>query len=311
MNHNKKGLEFSFTWLFSLLAGAFIIFLAIYIGGRFVQTTRYEVTTTTAKELSILFEPMETGLAAGRATQATLGEDTRIYDECYDDGVFGKQQISLSVKRGREWSQPSGAISIGNKYIFTEEVVDGRKIYFFSMPFDFPYKVSDLIVLTTKSYCFANAPESVRSDLGNLNLANIKFESANCTKEDIKVCFAFGTSCDMTVYGIGQGFDTGYVRKRNENLYFTGNLLYPAIFADKSIYECNVKRLMKKTGQLALVYRDQAQLLSTKCGVVSSASLSSFASQVSGIENSQEIVTLQMIAENLDNENSAKECEIW
>jgi len=306
----KKGIEFSFAWLFSVIAGAFILFLAIYIGYRMISTSEHQAGTVTAKELSIIFEPMETGLASGKATEATLSQETMIFNVCSDFGVFGEQAISTALKKGWSFSSPSAPIKITNKYIFSNSSFSGRKMYFFSKPFNFPYKVSDIIMITSKDYCFTNAPDFAREDIENLNLGNIGFDT-NCSQDSIKVCFASGTKCDMTVYS-NDGYETGYIAKASgEKLYFIDNLMYAGIFSDSDIYECNVKRLAKKAIQIALIYSDESKIVSEKCSAVSEASLAGFATQLSNIKTSADLITIKQLSESLDDENSFSECRLW
>jgi hypothetical protein len=315
---NKKGIEMTFAWMFSIIAGAVILFLAIYAASRLIKTAKYEVSTVTAKELSIIFEPMETGIASGKSIKASLSEETRIFNDCYDDGIFGEQRISLAVKKGKQWSKPGAEIPINNKYIFSNATTDGKKIYIFGMPFEFPFKVADIIILTTRGYCFVNSPDAIQDELGNLNLDNMKFEVSNCTKDDIRVCFgsSFGTGgkCDITVYGTcsvdcESDFDEGYVMKEKKNIYFSGRLIYPAIFSSPELYECNLKRLAKKAMQLALLYKDEANWLSTKCGTVSSAELANFGQQLNALKDSKSLMVLSSQAKSLDNQMA--ECELW
>jgi len=305
----RKGIEFSFAWLFSIVAGAVIIFLAIYAGAKMISSSQYQASTATAKELSIIFEPLETGLASGMSTQAILSGETRIYNDCMLTGIFGKQEISLATKSGRSWSAPGGKIPIENKYLFSENIVEGKKIYFFSMPFEFPFKVADTIVMSAKEYCLLNAPSFIEEDLENLNLGNVKFNE-NCSKDSVQVCFGSGTRCNTTVFSV-DGYETGYVTKGASKMYFTKNLVYPAIFSDASIYECNVKRLMKKASQLALVYRDESNLLSIKCSVVPGASLNDFAIQAAKVNSSSQIAMLAGSANIIDSDNNFAECRLW
>jgi hypothetical protein len=305
----RKGIEFSFAWLFAIIAGVIIVFLAIYAGSKFISTAQFEATTATAKELSIIFEPLETGVASGMSTQATLSSETRIYDECDASGVFGRQEISLAIKQGSKWSNPGAAIPINNKYIFSNSSVEGKKFYFFSMPFSMPFKIADMIMISGRQYCFINTPSFIEEDLGNLNMENIKFET-NCSQNSLNVCFGSGTKCDMTVYSF-DGYETGFVAKGKDKLYFTKNLIYPAIISSSDVYECNVKRLMKKASQLALVYRDESNMLSDKCTVVSGSSLENLAIQASQINNSAQLAVFDPIASSLDSENNFAECRVW
>jgi hypothetical protein len=114
----------------------------------------------------------------------------------------------------------------------------------------------------------------------------------------------------MTVYSF-DGYETGFVAKGKDKLYFTKNLIYPAIISSSDVYECNVKRLMKKASQLALVYRDESNMLSDKCAVVSGSSLENLAIQASHINNSAQLAVFDPIASSLDSENNFAECRVW
>mgnify|MGYP000018977228 CR=1 FL=1 len=307
---SKKGIEFSFAWLFSIIAGVFILFLAVYVGYKMISTSEYQAGTATAKEISIIFEPMETGLASGKSTEATLSQETMILNECSDFGVFGEQEIRTALKRGRGFTSPSAPIKITNKYVFSNSSFSGKKMYFFSKPFNFPYKVADIIVITSKEYCLINTPDFIKEDIGGLNLGNIKFER-NCSQNAVKVCFASGTRCDSIVYS-NDGYETGYIVKASgERLYFEGNLIYAGIFSSHDIYECNIRRLMKKAVQLALLYRDESKLLSSKCSAVSEANLASFATQLSNVNNSADLIRARQISKSIDDENAFSECRLW
>ena len=312
---NKKGLEFSFAWLFAILAGAVIIFLAIYISMRFIKTGEYEVNTLTAKQLSIIFEPMETGAASGKSSLVSLNDETRIFNDCYDYGNFGRNQISLSVKQGfkKEWAEPGGRIDVTNKYIFSEDVEQGREIYFFSKPFNMPFKISEIIFLTSKKYCFVNAPGNIKDEVSGLNLKNIMLE--NCSANHNRVCFG-ASNCEISVIGMCSGyeceneFDYGEIIKGKESVTYAGSLLYAGIFSDKEIYECNVKRLMKKLSILALLYKDEADYISDKCGS-SYTNLVLLANSAKSLKDSKDLLFLIDTAEKLEQENNAGECKIW
>ena len=64
---NKKALEMSFAWIFAIIAGIVILFLAIYATSQFIKTRRYEIDIQTAAKLAILLDPLETSLEAERA----------------------------------------------------------------------------------------------------------------------------------------------------------------------------------------------------------------------------------------------------
>jgi len=321
----KRGFEFSFAWLFAILVGAVILFLAIYGVTRIIETGKYETGAITAKQLSIIFEPLETGLASGKSNIARLKEETRIINKCFPEGDFGLQRISLSIKSGlgKKWSEPSpkGGIPITNKYIFSQDIEEGKEVYFFSKSFEMPWKISEIIFLTTQKYCFINAPYEVEKDASLLENINLK----NCSSNDIRVCFGFGEDCDIKVRGDCRGadceseYDFGVVEKINEegereSLVYIKSLKYGAIFSSKEIYECNVRRLMKRLFQQSLIYQDEANFISSKCGSLPVPELISLRTQAKNLADSGELgdlLILKQTADNVNKQNEIAECSLW
>lgn len=321
---NKKGFEFSFSWLFAILAGATILFLAVYGAVKIAGTSRYQVDTMTAKQLSIIFEPMETGLASAKKPGTiNLKDETRVYNKCFDEGNFGMQKISLSSKIFGGWKKPSADIPITNKYVFSSSIEQGKSLYLLSKTFKMPFKVSELIFMTSKNYCFVNAPEEIKEEISGLELENIKLD--NCTKET-KVCFSsFGSNCEIKVSGSCPGcnteYDKGMVSKDGETIDYAsfeadGNvdrsLMYAAIFSDKKIYECNFKRLMKRLVQESLIYEDEADFLTGKCG--SSINLIQLIGKATALQKSYTPESLNLLiiaAEEAEKQNEASECKLW
>ncbi|MCX6748852.1 MAG: hypothetical protein NT076_04575 [Candidatus Pacearchaeota archaeon] len=304
---NKKAIEFNFAWLFAIIAGAVILFLAIYFSSSLIKTSNYKVDTVTAKQLGIIFEPMETGLAsAKKISTISLKEETRIYNDCYDSGAFGQQRISLSSKSLGKWSKKSADIPITNKYIFSDNIEQSKDFYSFSKPLNLPWKVSELIFLTSSSYCFTDAPEYVQDEIKSLSLENIKLE--NCSKENKKVCFSGGLNCDIKVNELGNEEDShGTVVKDNNISTYSGSLMYAAIFSSPEIYECNIKRLAKRLLQQALIYEDESRFLSGTCGTANAIGLIS----VARIQDSGSLIALKEIAKDVNKQNEAAECKLW
>jgi len=316
--NSKRSFEFSFAWLFALLAGAFILFLAIYAAIRIIGTEEYKLDAITAKQLSIIFEPMELGLAAGKSSKASLREETRIYNNCFDSGNFGAQEFSLSSKRFGRWSEKGAEISVNNKYIFSDNIEEGETIYLFSKPFEFPWKVSELIFLTTESYCFLNSPEFVKEEVSGLgleNTGNIKLD--NCSLSDIRVCFSSDKDCDVVVRGACindcdeyEEYSYGFVEKANEKVFYVSSLFYAGIFSSKEIYECNIKRLMKRLEKQALLFRDEANFLTARCGV-SSSEFIQLAENARLLSNSKDLILFQALVKEVDENNENSQCKLW
>ena len=307
--NSKKGyLQIPFAWIFAIIVGVFILFLAIYGVTKLINVSQYELDTKTAKNLGVLLNPLETSFETGKTTSLTLSAETRIYNKCDNNGVFGNQIIQVSQKSFNKWPEPAGKISFPNKYIFSGEYVEGKKFHIFSKPFDFPFKVADVIYITSslKEYCFLDAPEDIEDEVSTLNQKNILLD--DCPDNSINVCFSGGTNCDVDV-----NYNIGEVKKDGEKVYFEGDaLMYAAIFADKEIYECQLKRLMQRTGHLASLYRDKAVFISQTVGCHSNLNLLGLKDLANNLESSINLGSVNYLVEDIQNKNDAHgECKLW
>ena len=310
MQKNSKAIEFSFTWLFAVIIGAFILFLAIYAVSKMMSSGGTEVGTIASKEIGILLNPLEINFESGKTTSMGVATETRIYNKCDNTGGFGNQIIQTSQKTFGKFSEPSFEVKFQNKYIFSGNYEEGKKFNIFSKPFDFPFKVADLVYLTSadKKYCFVDAPENIKSELNNLKQNNLLIE--NCPTAEtgiIKVCFEGGSGCNITVQ-----YGQGYVEKNHSKLYFeTDALMYGAIFSEKGVYECQVKRLMSRTKELASIYNKKASLLEQKdCN--SNLDLSTFEVLLGNYKNSGDLPLLLEKSKEIENANEANAiCKLW
>ncbi|MEK6895282.1 MAG: hypothetical protein AABX48_02070, partial [Nanoarchaeota archaeon] len=254
----KAAFEISFSWLFALIVGAVILFFAIYAASNIIKVGQQATTLQASEDIGILLNPLETGFESASSNFFTTPVETRIYNRCDDNkfDAFGKQGINIQQISFNKWTDTNQGVTFENKYILSNYSVEGKKFYVFSKQFEFPFKVSDLIYLTSSDnlYCFIDTPEDIKKELDFLGQENLV---TNCTSEErqnsIKVCFN-GGNCNVNV-----DVNNGIVRKGNDLIYFKDDaLMFGAIFADKDVYECQVKRLMKRVDSLASLYEDKA-----------------------------------------------------
>ena len=76
---NKKAIAMSFNWLFAIIVGAIILFLAIYATSKFIKTSEEVIYTETSAKLIALLDPLETGLASGKSEEISFKKQTRTY----------------------------------------------------------------------------------------------------------------------------------------------------------------------------------------------------------------------------------------
>jgi len=305
---DKKGaLEISFAWLFAIIIGGFILFLAIYSAIKIIGTEQTMIDAKAGKEIGVILNPLEMGFESGKTSSLTMPVETRIYNKCNNQETFGKQIIQVSQKSFNKWTETNMNVGFSNKYLFSEGYTEGKKFYLFSKPFEFPFKVADLIYITSpsKNYCFINPPEEVREELEAIRQDNIILD--DCL-EGINVCFSEGVKCEIKV-----NYDAKYVDKEEGRFYFEGDsLMYAAIFSDKEIYECQLKRLMQRVGELTLIYRDKANFVSRiGCDSNLNSDLIQLNNLAKNLDNSQEIHNMNNIAEEIEYKNDLAKCKMW
>lgn len=313
MDKGRRGaLEISFGWLFALIAGAVILFLAIYISTRLISTEKETISAETGKEIGILLNPLETSFESAQTTSISIPSETRIHNSCDELGSFGRQIIQLDQKNFGKWTKTDVDVFFNNKYIFSEEEIQGKKFYIFSKPFQFPFKIADLTYMTSANevYCFIAAPNDVEEEISDLNQSNLLVEG--CTGEEIRVCFG-GGNCDINV-----DYDSGVIEKDGENMYFAGigedtrALMYAAIFSNKEVYECQARRLMMRVNEISLLYRDKEMITKKKgCGENLGNDLEELGDMASSLRSSEELGIIKMKADIIEEKNNARICMLW
>ncbi|NCO11448.1 hypothetical protein GW924_02480, partial [Candidatus Pacearchaeota archaeon] len=198
---NRKGFEFSFAWLFAILVGAVVIFLAIYATTSLIGSGRYETDTKIAAQLESILSPVGTNLEDSKFVRIGFPDETRIYNRCSSIGIFGSQLISTSVRSGigKEWLPPGGEIESKDKYVFSKSVLQGEEAYVFVKSFEMPYDVADIITIYSGEYCFINPGDEIEEEVMDLRLPGINISESleKCKPESIKVCFSsFDRDCD-------------------------------------------------------------------------------------------------------------------
>lgn len=312
---NKRGLEFSFGWIFALVVGAAIIFLAIYAAVKFISSEQTVQETEAAKQLETILTPIETGGEEAKAVAPIVFPSlTRVYSNCSTDGNFGEQSIRVSTLFGKKWQEQGLPITSYDKYIFSPDLMQAKELYVFSKPFKMPFKVANLLFIWTGNYCFVNMPSEIEEEIIKLNLKNINVtgDIKKCDKKSEKVCNAHAYSdCNITV-----NIEEHSVTKNSRTIYYEGSLIYGAIFSEPDVYECQVKRLMKRTSELATLYNAKSELIAGKSGGCSAGlqgDLKELADASLQFDNSLKIVTtINPLAERLKGEEEKMtKCKLW
>lgn len=305
MRIRKKGFEMSFGWMFAIIAGIVIIFLAIYFSSRFINFQQTAAGTETSKQIGILLNPLETSFESAQTTSFIVSPESRIYNICDDFGNFGTQTIQLAQKSFNQWTKTNVDVSFQNKYLFSDAQIEGKTFFIFSKPLNLPFKIADLIYLTSsnKVYCFNNAPSGIEEEINNLNQSNLLTQ--NCPTDRIDVCF--NGNCDINV-----NYEGGSVSKDEDTLYFYSDaLMYAAVFSDKDVYECQLKRLMKRTNELTSMYQGKLGIVLGECSSNLQNDLIQLSDYTKGYVSQSDIITIGTFSDELNIKNENPSCLLW
>ncbi len=309
---SKKGfIQISFPWLFAIIVGILIIFLAIYGVTKLIKTEQTVQDVKTSTEIGILLNPLETSFEEAKTTSLRFPVDTRMYNDCSLDGNFGRQIIRISQKSLNKWTDTDIDIGFSNKYFFSKKIVEGKGVFVFSKPFNFPFKVSDVMYLisSNETYCFMNAPKEIEEEIKNIGSENLLAENCSNMQNTIKVCFSSGVNCDINVNTVSQS-----IEKRDGKVYYESNaLMYAGIFSETSIYECQVQRIMKRLKMLSELYTNKATLISaSNCNTNLEGDLLQLSNLADSFQSSVDLFKMASTVEEIERKNNDNSrCKLW
>jgi hypothetical protein len=308
MSKNSKGfLEMPFSWLFAIITGIFILFFAFYFGSSLLKTGNQETSAKSAKQIQGFLNSIENGLESSQTSSISMPSDTRIKNICENTGVLGKERISVEQKTFGKWSESDVKISANNKYLFSNRQIEAKNLNIFSKPLKFSFSVGSLIYIIPKDkeYCFINAPSNLKGEINELGLSNLKIGDCNGTK----VCFNRG-NCDIIV-----DYSSNSIRKGNETFYFAldpdDSLFYAALFSDKGVYECQLKRVIERAKILTKIYLEKQELLKNYCEDYITNDLTNMYNILDSYNDSRNLNDIILTAQELDNSNKFADCRLW
>jgi len=314
---SKKGfLQISFGWMFALIIGAFVLFLAIYFVVQFTGTQQQSQSGIASNDIGIILNPLETGFESGKKTTLELNTQTRINNNCSEEGNFGKQFLTVTQQSFGKWPDSGIKASFENKYVFSEDTIEGRNFILFVKPFELPYKIADLeyIIPKDKKYCFIDVDKlpEILGEIESLQLDNIlnvtKQHQNDCPPNSEKVCFGSSSGCDISVND-----QSGIVTKKEGSqtytmVYTSPELMYAAIFSGPTLYECQLSRLILRQKQLASIYSQEALYVSREeCN--SNLELNRILSYP--YNNPYQLRGLATLAEDIQKANDNGDCSLW
>lgn len=246
MKLSKRGVV-QFTWIFSLIIGALIIFLAVYSAAKFVQTSSFQTQAELVRQLDVVLNPFA---SVGAITTMTLSKQVELPVEmqlnfsCSSQGNYN--ELNARTRKGKGWGDwLERGFRIKDKYIFSDSL-SGKNLWVFSKPFEMPWRVDDAIYILDKSYCFDNPPQNIKDEIDAMGFSQsgqgaVFLKKDSCPAGSVEVCFG-SRQCAVNV-----NYPLGIVRKEGEGLVFAGDaMMYAAIFSGKAVYQCNFDRFIER-----------------------------------------------------------------
>ncbi|MFA5019533.1 MAG: hypothetical protein WC533_00360 [Candidatus Pacearchaeota archaeon] len=315
---NKKAIEMSFVWILSIIAGAIILILAIYIAANIIKTNTVEINTKTARDYANALDSLQTTSEELAMTSIMLPKETRVYTSCNNAGNFGEIRIQFSEKTSlakEGWSEKGGDVPTKNQYLFTESMIQGKQIYFFISSFKMPFKAADIVIAYTDNYCFVNAPEDVKNSLLSLSSSEnsnvtIADSLSDCLENSKTVCFT-NANCNINVECKDSECSEGFVSKDEETLYFAESLLFGRIFSSKANYECNMKRIAKRIGYVSEIYADKSKLVVGTCNSGLYSDIIILANLANNLNSPIGLKVIKEKADEIDHKNQELQCELY
>src|SRR3989339_493074 len=183
-----------------------------------------------------------------------------------------------------------------------QDVKVGKEIGILLNPLETSFEVGKTTSLYDE-YCFVNPPEEISDELLALNQGNLLVN--NCSDKSIRVCFG-GGNCDVFV-----NYNLNYVTKGSQKFYFEGDaLMYAAVFSDKDVYECQLKRLMQRGEQLSLLYKNKATFV-VWTGCKSNLDLLGLSNLQKSFVSSLGLASISRLADEIKEKNDVAECKLW
>jgi hypothetical protein len=329
---NRKGFEMSFGWLFAVIVGAVVIFFAIYFASNLIQSQKDYGNSKSAKQFDILLYPAGTGLEENKLDTIIFPIDTLVTLGCNPAGNFGEQIIttlSSSTISSNNIQRPKPTTS-KDKYLFGKENFNAKTVLVFSKSWKFPFKVADLVYLidSKERYCFIQTPTNIKKEIERMrqenSIANSSFILADNEKDcksvtSTKVCFYFsaGSSFSNSECDYNVNPEIGKIWKGSDVVYYDPQaqdnaLFFAAIFSEPHYYECQLKRMMKRTSALSSVYYEKTVSLGEfSCGSGVAPLFLEYSNITKSLNNSYYITQIYDMSNDIGRRNEKLLCPIF
>ncbi|MFH1823095.1 MAG: hypothetical protein ABH817_00035 [archaeon] len=278
--HNKKA-AIQFAWIFAVIIGALVLFLAFYFIGTNVERSGETEQTVLTQGFDTILNPFSYvgAMGAAMARIIELPKPQDINFTCEKDSSFGSMTMVLSKETK---GLPK---TINDKYIFSRNLENTKQVLAISMPLKLPWRVADIIVFVPmkNKYCIKNSGSDLKKLLTDLteNIDSGRFVFDNCDPENVKI------TLDRTL---------------------PDELQLASAFSDPDIYECNVIRLKKRLGKQVDIYNGKIRsLIAAGCNMNIDLNLL----EIEAGKANKDVETLVNLADSIARLNKIGSCSLF
>lgn len=278
----RAGIEASFGWIFSLIIGAAVLVLAIIAVRGFVTQEREVQQTFSAQEVANWLATTKSGQEASSVPRnLTFHAVTRLSVSCFSGGeALGAQELRVRTRSGigEPWQDSGAPARFTQSYVFMQEQAEGKQFHVLVKPIHLPYAIGDAVIVLSEKYCFVSPSGEVEDDLALLQSSSGQGTIASvasieqCARNSTSVCFVgqeggVSTRCQIVVDVRTKSITT----REKQRVNYEDRLALAAIVSSPELYRCQVERMMRRSAELAQLYRKKSELVAVQTGGCSAA----------------------------------------
>lgn len=249
MLKQRKGLEMTFNWIFSIIIGAIILTFFVYFAVQNTDLFGNLTANRVALELDNAFSGFQTTVVE---TNLEFNKPIKLEFKCENIADDVRETILINDK---------GKSILRDKIVFAPTNIEDTKFLLFTSEWKVPYKVANFIFLTSpkEKYKFEYLPENF--ELPNFlglseNGKNVKFitDTNPCSIDSNKIIINYGKDEYDEYYG--------WICTPNSSQpygFYGKAMIYAAIFSDD--FDCLYDLMIKKLNLVSSLYKEKAIII--------------------------------------------------
>jgi len=263
----KKAELPAFAWLFSIIIGAAILFLAFFFVTQYgKQVAQPQEQVGLGSGINMLLEPFTAVGSLVEAKGSILEFTSNVYIEFGCNSVNDYSEIKAKKATHKTFDLTKNAY---DKYIFSNIITTQEKesLLAFSVPIKEPFYIATPTIITKGNYCFVGLPFQYKNILesidDNINETKYNFNytssQGSCPAGYTKVCFSL-SGCDININCLDASCNYGSI---NDKFWFN-ELVFAGIFSKSETYNCNLDRILERAKKVAFIYKQKSLNLQNK-----------------------------------------------